>query len=105
MAAKSGTTWRFAPAGCQFRDGLAESRVKAVKKTFHHLTNGGPLNYAEYCSIMARIANIYNDCPLGVRHHGGAEGDLVPVTPNTLMLDRTDGRTSRKMSRPGTSVW
>lgn len=90
MAAKVGTTWRFAPPGCQFRDGLAESRVKAMKKTMTHLTNGGPMNYAEYCSVLARAANIINDRPLGVRHHGGAEGDLVPITPNLLLHTKTE---------------
>lgn len=89
-AAQSGTKWRFAPPGCQWRDGLAESRVKALKKSMEHITNEGPLNYAEYCTVLARIETIYNARPLGIRHHGGAEGDLVPITPNLLMLNRTE---------------
>ena len=89
-AAKVGTKWKFAPAGCQYRDGLAESRVKALKKTLKHVTNGGPLNYAEFCSVLARAANIINDRPLGIRHQGGADGDLVPITPNLLLHTRTD---------------
>ena len=41
-SAKQGTEWEFAPAGAQFRNGLAEARVKAVKQTeyvLHHLEN------------------------------------------------------------------
>ena len=89
-AAQSGTKWRFAPPGCQWRDGLAESRVKALKKSMEHIANEGPLNYAKYCTVLARIETIYNDRPLGIRHHGGAEGDLVPITPNLLMLNHTE---------------
>ena len=31
--AQEGTVWEFVPAGCQYRNGLAENRVKVVKKT------------------------------------------------------------------------
>ena len=89
--AKEGTEWKLAPPGAQHRDGLAESRVKAVKKTLEHLTGGGDLRYDEYCCVLAQAANIVNERPLGIRHHSGAEGDLLPVTPNLLMLTRTDG--------------
>ena len=91
--AKEGTEWKVAPPGAQHRDGLAESRVKAVKKTLEHLTGGGDLRYDEYCCVLAQAANIVNERPLGIRHHSGAEGDLLPVTPNLLMLTRTDGGT------------
>ena len=50
---------------------------------------GASLNYTELCSLLARAANIINDRPLGVRHHGGAEGELVPITPNLLLLGKT----------------
>jgi hypothetical protein len=30
---KMETVWRFTPSGCQFRNGLAESRVKMMKMT------------------------------------------------------------------------
>ena len=55
--------WRFTPPGCQFRDGLAESRVKMMKKTLVHLTAGGDLNYAEYECVLARAANVINEQP------------------------------------------
>merc|ERR1711867_263563 len=31
--ARAGTTWEFVPAGCQFRNGLAEAHVCAIKRT------------------------------------------------------------------------
>ena len=42
-SAKKGTVWRFTPPGCQFRNGLAESRVKMMNKTLVHLHAGGEL--------------------------------------------------------------
>ena len=36
-AARGGTEWEFVPAGCQWRNGLAESRVKAMKSTLSHM--------------------------------------------------------------------
>ena len=39
---------------------------------------------------MARVANTINDRPLGIRQFGGAEGDLLPITPNLLLHTRTE---------------
>ena len=33
----SSTTWEFMPAGCQYRNRLAETWVKVVKMTLQHL--------------------------------------------------------------------
>ena len=85
-SAKKGIVWRFTPPGCQFRDGLAESRVKMMKKSMVHLHSGGELNYAEFECVLAKAANVINDRPLGVRVHNKADGDLVPVTPNLLLM-------------------
>ena len=81
--------WRFTSPGCQFRDGLAESRVKMIKKTLVHLHAGGELNYAEFECVLARAANVINDRPLGVRVHHKTEGELMPVTPNLLLMAKT----------------
>ena len=72
-AAKAGTTWKFTPPGCQYMDGLAETRVKALKKTLSHITSGDTLNYAEYCAVLARAADIISNRPLGVRKSGVEE--------------------------------
>ena len=30
-SSRAGTVWRYTPAGCQFRNGMAEARVKSLK--------------------------------------------------------------------------
>ena len=91
--AKAGTEWKFVEAGCQFRNGLAEARVKATKKTLQHMlttaVNGGKptLSYAELQTLLSKIANVINDRPIGVQ--GLTEDELVPLTVNQLLLGRT----------------
>ena len=65
--ARAGTNWVFVPAGCQFRNGLAEARMRAIKHTISHMlastVNGEKptLNYAELATLLAKAANIVND--------------------------------------------
>ena len=93
LGARQGTEWQFVPAGCQFRNGLAESRVKAIKSTLAHilastLINSKPtLTYAQLCTLLARAATIVNDRPVGVRSL--TEEEVVPLTPNQLILGRS----------------
>jgi hypothetical protein len=61
-----------------------------MKKTLVHLHAGGELNYAEFKCVLARAANVIKDRPHVLRVHGKAEGDLVPVTPNLLLMAKTD---------------
>lgn len=82
------------PAGCQYRNGLAESRVKAVKSTLGHMLNSTlvqgtkpTLTYAELCTTLARVASIINDRPIGVR--AMTEDEIVPLTVNQLLLGRS----------------
>ena len=46
FTARTGTKWRFAPSGAQWRDGLSESRVKMLKEPLEHLFSGG--DYTKY---------------------------------------------------------
>ena len=93
VSAKRGTRWEFVPAGAQFRNGLAEARVKAVKQTLWHmlmatLVSGKPtLSYAELLTVLAQVANIINDRPIWAKVL--TEGDMVPLTVNQLLLGRT----------------
>ena len=92
-SARRGTEWEFVPAGAQFRNGLAEARVKAVKQTLEHmlmttLVSGKPtLSYAELLTVLAQVANIVNDRPIWAKVL--TEGDMVPLTVNQLLLGRT----------------
>ena len=92
--ARAGTSWEYVPAGCQFRNGLAEARVKAVKHAMDHMVNasiaGGvkpSLNYAQLATLVAVAANAVNDRPIGVKKM--TESDFVPLTVNMLLLGRT----------------
>ena len=93
-SAKQGTEWEFAPAGAQFRNGLAEARVKAVKQTLKlalsgTIINGKPtLNFAEVQSVLSQAANIVNDRPLFVKEMREGEA-IVPMTVNQLLLGKT----------------
>ena len=73
------------PAQAQWRNGKAESAVRAMKNTLKHLVPGHQLTYAEFSCLLARAANKINQRPLGVRHHGGAEGGVCVITPHMLM--------------------
>ena len=90
VGAKAGTSWEFVPAGCQFRNGLAEAHVRATKWTVAHMlastVNGDKpvLNYAELGTLLAKVANVINNRPIGVK--GLTEDELVPITVNQLLL-------------------
>ena len=56
----------------------------------HFFTSGaGSLNFSEFQALLARCACIINDRPLGVRHHNKAVDEVLPITPNLLLLGRT----------------
>ena len=73
------------PTQAQWRNGRAESAVRAFKKTLKFLIPGHQLTFAEYSCLLSRAADKINQRPLGVRHHGGAEGDVCTVTPHMLI--------------------
>merc|ERR1719342_1695597 len=66
-----------------------ESLCRHFKETLHHLTGGlrgRMFHYMEFQSLLREACSIVNDRPIGYRHHGGAEGELQPITPNMLLL-------------------
>ena len=83
--ASQGTVWKHAHTQSQWQNGRAESCVRALKKTMRHLYKGNDLSFGEFQALLSLCADRINDRPLGVRHHGGAEGDLCVVTPNLLI--------------------
>ncbi len=91
--ARRGTEWVFVPPGAQFRNGLAEARVKAIKSTLDHVLTTAlkgikpTLNYAELVTVLSQAANIVNDRPVGVKVL--TESDFAPITVNQLLLGRT----------------
>ena len=115
FTAKHNTVWKFCPAGSQFRNGRAEQRVRALKDTLAHgeaqaivrelslidkkveklretlatSTVETTLNFAELTCLLARIANIHNDRPLGVKKNYDDSDVYIPITPNQILLGKT----------------
>ena len=58
-------SWHFCPLGFQYRNGLNESRVEALKKTLAHMFTAGvdSLHIFQFNSLLTRCTNIINDCP------------------------------------------
>ena len=86
-AASSHTIFKFVPAGAQFRNGLAESRVKLAKQAMGDALKENSFNYAELCTFMAKVGSQLNDRPLGLRSL--TIEDMVPITSNQLLLGRS----------------
>ena len=88
---KQGTMWEFAPAGGQWRNGVAEAFVKKFKLSFYHLYKDTRFNYAELNCAVKRISNILNDRPVSVQRTSSDSPDedfLRPLTPNMLLTGR-----------------
>ena len=76
----------------QWRNGTAEQRVRAMKEVLDQLYhyNISNLNFAEFATLLKKCTNVVNDNPLGVRKNApGVEGEIIPLTPNLLLTDRT----------------
>ena len=91
-----GTRWHFVPAGCQWQNGLAESRIKIFKQTFRRCVvgtingNKSLVSYGEMQALLADMMDRMNNRPIGLKTL--TEHDLVPLTPNCLLLGRTSTR-------------
>ena len=90
----STTSWEFVPVGSQHRNGLSEAQVKVLKKSLHHaLPPGLVLSYAELVTLLSKISYSVNSRPLGLSStsEGSQQEDyLSPITPNQLLLGRSD---------------
>ena len=65
-----------------------ESLCRHFKESIHHLTGGlkhTMMDYMQFQTLLRQACSIVNDRPIGYRHHGGAEGELQPLTPNMLL--------------------
>ena len=87
--------WKFVPVGAAHRNGLAESTVKILKRSLKlALAPGTVLSYAELITLLAKISHSINSRPLGVKNVSAdslQEDFLVPVTPNHMLIGRSDG--------------
>ena len=96
--ANKGTKWDFVPAGCQWQNGLAESRIRIFKETYAKCIigtingNKSLISYGDMQGLLADIMNRMNDRPIGLKSL--TETDLVPLTPNCLLIGRTSSSVS-----------
>ena len=90
QTAQEETRGEFVPAGCQYRNGLAENRVKIVKRTLAHVfaktMENKLLMYAELLVLLQEVANLVNDRPVSLRDL--TEEEIVPLTVNQLLIGR-----------------
>ena len=86
------SSWEFVPVGCQWRAGLAESQVKSLKKALDLAMFGNDLDYAEFSTLLAKIAYTMNSRPLDIAREGlksSLDTELQPITPNQILLARS----------------
>ena len=87
------TKWTLVPVGCQWRN-QTEAMVKIMKKALYHvLPSGYVLTYSEMVTLLARAAFSVNCRPLGLGDTSTSsqqDEDLLPLTPNQLLLGRTN---------------
>ena len=86
--------WEFVPCGAAHRNGLAESTVKIFKRCLKlALAPGEIFNYSELTTLLAKISHSVNSRPLGVSNVSAdslQEDFLTPITPNHLLIGRSD---------------
>ena len=90
----SASNWSFVPVGAAHRNGLAEATVKVLKQSLKHaLVPGVELTFGEMTTLLAEISFTVNCRPLGLAPVSGdsqQEDNLSPLTPNMLLLGRTN---------------
>ena len=98
MKRNSTTSWEFVPVGSQHRNGLSEAQVKILKKSLHlAIPPGAVLCYAELVTLLSKISYSVNSRPLGLSTTSGSSQQddfLSPITPNQLLLGRSDDNSS-----------
>ena len=82
--------WTVVPAEEQHQNGLSESLIKSVKRSLKHTIGENLLTFAEFQTVLYRVANIVNSRPIGVIT-GSDPADPKPLTPNDLLLGRSTG--------------
>ena len=87
------TKWVFCPSGALFRNVVADSFVKKVKKTLSSSYGGRLLTYHELETALKRAACILNLRPISVVccRKGGVDPDYIQaLTPNMMLLGRSN---------------
>ena len=96
VAANKTTNWTFTEIGCQWRNGLPESMVKSTKKCLEKaLTEYVSITYGELVTLLAGITYTINCRPIGVKGSTDLQDEIQPITPNMLLIGRSDNDSKR----------
>ena len=81
--------WEISPPDSPWRQGKAERRIAIVKKLLKLSVGDSRLTPVELQTILYEISNICNERPIGLSKPR-ADGSYVVVTPNQLLLGRSN---------------
>ena len=88
--AEKGLEWRFSPAEAPWNNGAVESLVKSVKRALSYVMNDQRLTPYEFSGVLYEVANLVNERPKGSL--SGADSELSIITPNSLLLGRSQAK-------------
>ena len=96
VSANKTTNWEFCAIGCQWRNGLAESMVKQTKKCLDKaVPDDSKITYGEFVTLLAGVTYTINCRPLGVKGSTDLQEEMQPITPNMLLIGRSDNFSKR----------
>ena len=85
VASNRTTNWIFTEIGCQWRNGLSESMVKATKKCLKTaVPNDNELTYSELVTLLAEISYTINCRPIGVFGGNDQSDEIQPLNPTSV---------------------
>ena len=84
-----GIEWQFNPPHAPHMGGIWERLIKSVKGILLQLVGNRLLNDEELLTFMSEVEKILNDRPL--TRMGSDARDATPLTPNHLLLLRSNG--------------
>ena len=105
--AVSGMHWTYSSPGSPWQNGVTESLIKSVKKTLKTIIDPQTkIPILELQTVFYEVAEILNERPLSLSHHGASGSDFDSDTssylcPNDLLLGRC---TTRIPAGPFTSA-
>ena len=87
-----GTQYIVCPVGAHYVHGKVERKIREAKKSVHTNIHNERLSIIQWEILMAQISNSMNNLPIGVRNKVADLENLDILTPNRLILGRTNER-------------
>ena len=82
-------SWNISPANSPWRQGRCEVRIKSIKKLLTISVGMTKLTPLELQTALFEAANLSNERPIGVNTKPRADGSFKVLTPNCLMMGRS----------------